>query len=355
MREKQVSDSSEHGSRPPIVRLSVCDLHPPQEGQGLRLAVYQGQSQVGDRQAIDHNLENLRMWAASAAKYEAQLLVLPELFLCGYNVNPGDVPDVVMSRDEAVQMVGPIAKRNKIAIVCPYAEAADVNGESRHFDAMVLVDRDGTLLRNYRKSHLWGNDEKKNWWFAYVDDPQDAFRVDKVNGINVGLLNCYEAELPELSRILALKGAQVIVIPTAADVGTLEASGKWSTWAYPDVSRTAIPGNAYQNKVFVAYSNHALYEYRSDGRTLTAIYLGNSAIADPYGQLLVAADNVETLLVADCVPARYQPTHPDGESDYIKDRRPPLYGQLVSMEATLPDGSTYKYPKNPNEGWHPAD
>lgn len=355
MREKTIRNRPKDTSRLPIVRLSIFDLDPPQEGQGLRLAVYQGQGQVGDREAIEYNFEHLKTWAASAAGYKAQLLALPELFLCGYNVNPSDVPHVVLTQDEVLEMVAPIAQQNQIAIVCPYAEVATVEVKTHRFDAIVLVDKNGTMLRNYRKTHLWGKDEKTNWWFPYVDNPQEAYLVDKVNGINVGLLNCYEAEFPELSRILALKGAQVIVIPTAADVGTLEADGTWSDWAYPDVSQTAIPGNAYQNKIFVAYANHALYEYRSDGTTLTGIYLGNSVIADPYGQLLVVADNVETLLIADCVPSRYEPTHPDGQSDYIKDRRPPLYGQLTSMTAILPDGGTYTYPEDPNKGRHPMD
>ena len=243
--------------------------------------------------------------------------------------------------------VAKTAARYGMAIVCPYAEKATVEGKTRYYDSMMLFDRDGKRLRNYRKIQLWGDDEKSNWWYPYVDDPEDAYAVNPVNGINVGMLNCYEAEFPELSRILALKGAQLVVIPTAADVGTLDAEGTWTDWAYPDVSRTIIPSDAYLNKMFVAYANHALWEKRSDG-ALVGVYLGNSVVADPYGQLLVAADNVETLLITDCVPGNYTYSHPEGQSDYIKDRRPNLYSQLVSRTATLPDGSTYTYPEDPS-------
>ena len=339
----------------PIVRKCFLDGEPPKEGFGLRLAIHQSTGWVGNATAMDKNLTTLKKNAQKAAQeHGAQLIVFPELFLCGYNIMPNDVANVAISQDDKrLKKVSGIAKKYNIAIVCPYAEKAKVDGELRYYDSMVLFDRDGSLLRNYRKTQLWGNDEKKNWWFPYVDDPDDAYQVNKVNGINVGMLNCYEAEFPELYRILALKGAQLIVIPTAADVGTLEANGKWSDWAYPDISKTAIPGSAYQNKVFVAYNNHALWEWRSDG-TLSAVYLGNSAIADPYGRVMVSADNVETLLLADCIPNQYTYTHPDGQSDYIKDRRPPLYGQLTSMTATMPDGTTFSYPKNPNKSWHPV-
>ncbi len=315
----------------PIVRKHLAGTAPPGKGDGIRLAIYQGQGQVGDQSAIDHNLANLEKWAQTASGHQAQILLLPELFLCGYNIMNDDVPNVVLRQEEVHDLVSAIAIGNNIAIVCPYAEVATVDGHRRTFDAMVLVDEEGTLLRNYRKTHLFGDDEKQNWCFGYQEHPADAYQVNQVNGINIGLLNCYEAEFPELSRIMALKGAQLILIPTAADVGTRESDGEFTNWAYPDVSKTAIPQNAYQNKVFCAYSNHALWEHRSDG-TLSAVYLGNSTIASPYGQIMVCADNVETLLVADCIPGDYQATHPLGQSDYIRDRRPPLYSQLTAMQ-----------------------
>jgi predicted amidohydrolase len=53
--------------------------------------------------------------------------------------------------------------------------------------------------------------------FGYTEGTEDPFRVPLVAGFPVGVLNCYEAEFPELSRILALWGAKLIVIPTAAD------------------------------------------------------------------------------------------------------------------------------------------
>lgn len=334
----------------PALKMHLQGTEPPKEGEGLRIAVYQGEGLAGDQQAIDYNLARLQEWAAEAAKHGAQILVLPELFLCGYNILPDDIPNVVRTYQQVHELVAPIATENNIAIVCPYAEKEEES--SAHYDSMVMVDKDGTLLRNYRKCHLWGVGEKSNWNFPYVESPEEAFIPKKVNGINVGLLNCYEAEMPELFRLYALKGAQVVIAPTAADVGTVNAEGIFSSsWTYPDISRTAIPGNAYNNKMFVVYSNHAMRQVRSDG-SLSGVYLGNSVIANPHGELMVHANNMPTLLIADCMPNRYGSTHPYGESDYIKDRRPELYAALTKMEATLPDGSVYHYPQNPNEGWH---
>ena len=60
----------------------------------------------------------------------------------------------------------------------------------------------------------------------------------------VGLLNCYEAEFPELSRLLALRGAKLLVIPTAADAWAQLSNGERTDRPYPDVSRTLIPAHA---------------------------------------------------------------------------------------------------------------
>jgi 5-aminopentanamidase len=58
--------------------------------------------------------------------------------------------------------------------------------------------------------------------------------VGAINDLPIGLLNCYEAEFPELVRRLALDDAKLVVIPTAADVSTKLSCGNWTSPAYPD-------------------------------------------------------------------------------------------------------------------------
>jgi hypothetical protein len=66
----------------------------------------------------------------------------------------------------------------------------------------------------------------------------------------------------------------------------------------------------------------------------------------------VAAENIETLLLADCYPDDTYPTHPFGESAYIEDRRPELYSQLNKMKTTKANGDTFTYPKDPDQYYH---
>lgn len=337
---------------PPLVKSSLKGKKPPKKGEGIRVAIYQGSGLVGNRKAIKYNLKHLKKWAKMASDYKAQIIVLPELFLSGYNIRLSDRDNVTLTQSQVLKKIAPIAKKNKIAIVCPYPEVIEISQKKKYYDAMVLVNKKGKLLKNYRKTHLWGISEKKNWNFGYIENHEEAYEVKKVNGVNIGLLNCYEAEFPELSRILKLKGAQVLLIPTAADIGTCNDQGVWQKWAYPDISKTAIPGSAYQNDMFVAYANHSLFEFRADDDSLSGVYLGNSTIANPNGEIVVSAENIETLLLADCCLDDAYPTHPFGESAYIEDRRPELYAQLTKMKIKKAKGDEFCYPKDPDQYYH---
>ncbi|MDC0336577.1 hypothetical protein OAN24_06770, partial [Pseudodesulfovibrio sp.] len=149
-----------------------------------------------------------------------------------------------------------------------------------------------------------------------------------------------ENEFPELARLLALKGAKLIVGPTAADCYYTLPNGTRSAVPYPDVSTVLFPANAYANNVFFAYANRSGYEKRGGDEWH---YRGNSIIIGPHGDILIAAPHQQdTLLVADCVPEYYGMTHPAPKYDYLRDRRPKMYAPLTAPKANfLPGGWTY--------------
>ncbi len=138
----------------------------PAELPHVRLGLYQGDGPAGDTAAIQHNLEVLREVAAKARAHSVNLLSFPELFLTGYNVT-----DAVLAHELAetiksegiLDQVAAAAKENHLAIICPYPEAATVAGERRYYDSIIVYGPDGGLLKNYRKTHLWGGDERNNW------------------------------------------------------------------------------------------------------------------------------------------------------------------------------------------------
>lgn len=307
-------------------RLQACVRpEPPAPGRGLRLALWQGTGAAATPEAVAENLARLEVVAAIAKSYGAQLLAFPELYLSGYIVTPEVAHALAEPSDgPRLERVAATARRHGLALACPYPERAVVGGIERFYDAIALFGSDGGALGNYRKTHLWGPDEKLCWSPGYqVAEEGPAFQVHQVNGIGVGLLNCYEAEFPELTRRLARLGAQIVLIPTAADAWARLSDGRLTDRPYPDVSRTLLPAHAFENRCFIAYANRC-GEETVNGRPMAA-YLGNSLICGPHGDVLVAARAEPTLLLADCLPEEYGETHPTG-TRYLEDLRADLIG-----------------------------
>lgn len=307
----------------------------PQRGKGIRLAIYQGEGSVGTSEAVQSNIEKLEEVVKQAKEYDAQLISFPELYLTGYALNPELVRQLAEEvNGPSIRKVSKIARDSNMAIIFPYPERDSSSGEAHYYDSIAFINSDGSLLQNYRKTHLFGHAEKDNFSSGYTEiGNEDLFSVVKVADFPIGILNCYEAEFPELSRILALKGAKLIVIPTAADYFYTLRDGTLTQVPYPDVTKNIIPSNAYFNRIFIAYSNRCGYE--TVGKNSWQ-YRGNSVISSPHGDLLLAARPEETLLIADIIPGDFGPTHPEG--DYLKDRRPELYHALIAKSVEFEGG-----------------
>ena len=310
----------------------------PAKGAGLRLGVYQAQASYGPG-ATDKNLARLENAVKQAARFGVQLLSFPELYLPGYTLSPEEARQVAQyANGPAITQACKIAAAHKMALLVPYAEKTDAaDGKTYYYDSIAVISAQGKLLQSYRKTHLYAQQERDNWSFG--DKLCDIFEV---NGLPVGVLNCYECEFPELSRILALRGAKLIVGPTAADCYYTLTTGKRSDVPYPDISKTLIPAYAYANDIFFAYSNRCGIESRQDNQWH---YRGNSIICGPHGDVIAEANHQQdTMLVADIIPGDYGMTHPEPKYDYLRDRRPGLYKELVEPKAGFVEGG-WTYPK----------
>lgn len=304
------------------VRTSIYQNLPP-HGAGIRLGIYQSEAACGVG-ATKRNMIRFDRIVGEAIKHGVQLLALPEMYVTGYTMGPDWVRKVAEYQDgQNVKHACRTAEVNGIAILFPYVECVDASDGKRYYNSIAVIDERGCLLDSYRKTHLYGQQEHDNF-----DEGISDYPVHKIFGFPVGVLNCHECEIAELPRILAVRGAKLIVGPTAAERYYRLANGQWSDVPYPDVSKTLFPAWAYSNHLFFAYANRCGYESR-DGDTWH--YRGNSCIYGPHGDLIIEARNEQdTLLVADCIPAYYGATHPEPEYDYFQNRRPDLYAALVA-------------------------
>jgi predicted amidohydrolase len=242
----------------------------------------------------------LVMARASAAAGEG-LLIFPELFLTGYNIGAGTVRLLAEAADgPAAREVGAIARLHGVALLYGYPEFAD----GKVYNSALLIGKDGVALANFRKMHLWGEIDKSV--FSAGDDPAVVAEID---GVRIGILICYDVEFPEAVRGLALRGADLIAVPTA------------QMQPFEFVARSLIPTRAYENSVFVAYANHC-------GAEGALVYTGESCIAGPDGGFLARAGGGEELISAEFDAGMLEKAR--AANSFLADRRPALYGGLVT-------------------------
>jgi len=233
-----------------------------------RVAVFQGSAISGDK---TRNIAKIRAAAHAAGVFGANFLVLPELFLTGYNIGPS-VEELAEARTgPSLAAIGVIAREARCAIAVGFPEAEG----KRIFNAAALFDEQGRLIAIYRKIQLFGDLE------ASYFSPGDEYVVTFVGGLPVGLAICYDIEFPEFSRALRRRGAELVLVPTA------------NMAPYWEVPKTLVRARALENGISVAYANYS-------GSEGTLHFTGLSGIAGPDGiDLARAGPKGEVLLVAD--------------------------------------------------------
>ena len=169
----------------------------------MRVALYQCPPRPLD---VAGNLQRLHQVAMEAT--DADLLVLPEMFLSGYNIGLEAVGALAEAQDgPSAQRIAAIAQAAGTAILYGYPERSD---DGQIYNAVQLIDAQGQRLCNYRKTHLFG-DLDHSMFSAGEDD----FPLVELDGWKLGFLICYDIEFPENARRLALAGAELILVPTA--------------------------------------------------------------------------------------------------------------------------------------------
>jgi len=233
--------------------------------------------------------------AKACAMQGGNLVIFPELFLCGYNLGD-DAPSVSDTADgDTIRQAATIARENRIAVLFGYAERHD----SQVYNSAIFIDDHGRVLGNYRKAHLFGPEEKR------IFVPGDALAILDYRNFRIGLMICYDIEFPEFVRSAVLSGANLLAVPTAL------------TPDYKQIPTTIIRARAYENQIFIAYCDRI-------GRERNLTYIGMSGIVGPDGRDMVrAGENEETILSADLDYSRYERSR--AENTYIRDRRPELY------------------------------
>jgi predicted amidohydrolase len=274
------------------------------------LALLQANAAVLD---VDANCAAVEDAARTAAAAGAEVLLTPELFPVGYaplrvraGLDPARLPAIRRT-------LAGIARKSGIALV--YSLPA-VTSDGRWQITSTLVDREGAELLNYAKVHLFGEDERQ----AFSPAAEPPAVVD-FHGIKTSMVICYDVEFPEAVRAAAVRGAELLLVPTALSQG------------FDSVPQVLLRARALESQLTVAYANHAGEE---DG----CAFLGGSVIAGPDGSLLAAAGPAPGLLYAEVSAASARDARE--AVPYLRERRPELYSDWEGAASVAGgDSSTY--------------
>ena len=261
----------------------------------MRVALYQCPPLPLDPAA---NLQRLHQLAMEAKG--ADLLVLPEMFMTGYNIGVEAVSTLAeVYNGEWAQQIGRIAKTAGLAIAYGYPERT---ADGQIYNAVQLIDSHGERRCNYRKTHLFGDLDR-----SMFSAGGDEVPVVELNGWKLGFLICYDLEFPENARRLALAGAELILVPTANMI------------PFDFVADVTVRARAFENQCYVAYANYC-------GHEGDIHYCGQSSIAAPDGSRIAQAGLDEALIVGEL--DRQLMVDSRMANHYLSDRRPELYGAL---------------------------
>jgi predicted amidohydrolase len=269
----------------------------------MQVAVAQIDPLLGEK---ERNLATCVERMEEAAAAGAQLVVLPECAVPGYMFESGDeaMPHAEEIPGPTTEALERECRRLGVHVVCGLIER---DGDALR-NAAVLVGPDG-FIGSYRKTHLP---------FLGVDRfvvPGDSLPVFDTPLGRIGIEICYDLRFPEVTRTLALQGADIVAHPTnfpmAAKVQT----------------ELITVARAAENRIYLLTANRC-------GKERWAEFCGRSQIVDPFGVRLAETDErTETLLVGDVdvEKARDKDYVIPGEYELylFGHRRPELYGALV--------------------------
>jgi len=242
----------------------------------FRAALVQMKSSVDKNKNLSYSLKLI----GRAAQKKAQLICFPE-FQMAYSPaeqKPETLHEIAEKiNGDFISALSNSAKKNKINVVATIYEIINTNKQNQKvFDTAVIINERGKIQSVYRKIHLYdalGFKESKKLLAGNIIEKPTRTSVG-----NLGLQICYDMRFPEISRILTVNGANILVSPSAWVAGFM----KQEHW------EIMLKSRAIENGVYVIAPNQ-----------LGNIYCGHSMVIEPFGATLTDMGNREGMEILD--------------------------------------------------------
>ena len=267
-------------------------------------------------------IEKADEYIKTASKNGVDLLLLPELFeglyFCQIENYDFFSKAEEVKDSKTLRHFQEMAKEYKIVLPISFFEKSG----NCYFNSLVMIDKDGSIVDLYRKSHIpTGECYEEKFYFTPGDT---GFKVFKTKAGTIGIGICWDQWFPETARILALKGAEILLFPTAIGSEPVLPKDSKSHW------QNVMKGHAAANIMPVLAANRVGVE--SLGKSSMKFY-GSSFIADQHGDFVTDMNREEEGIrfaefdLSEIAKERF------GWGVY-RDRRTDLYEDLLKHDAS---------------------
>ena len=269
------------------------------------------------------NIDKAESIIRKAAGMGAQIILIQELFESTYFCM--DQKDELFGLAKPFENNPTLEKMSKLAselkVVLPVSFFEKAN--RAHYNAIAVINADGNILGKYRKSHIPdgpGYQEK-----FYFNPGDTGFKVWDTAYAKIGIGICWDQWFPEVARIMALKGAEVLLYPTAIG-GEPEDDGFDSS----DMWQRAMIGHSAANQIPVVASNRIGTE---QGEEISNYFYGRSFITNHVGDKIAEAgrDKEEVLIGKVNLDEAENLRNVWG---VFRDRRTDLYSDLLKLDGS---------------------
>lgn len=234
-----------------------------------------GLAQVDSSADWKENIKKADSYAREAARQQVQLLLFPEYFMTYYPLRDGSYQEKGQKIDgEFVQEMENIGKRYGIWMTFGMNEIGDE--KERNYNTIIVSDHEGNQRGSYKKAHLF---DAYRWKESKQTIPGDQIfhPIESLIG-RLGIGICYDLRFPELARLEAVEGAEIMLYPSAWVSG----EGKFTQW------KVLLQARAIENEMYVFGCCHC-------GKH----YMGRSLGFDPYGREILRGGLSEGLLIGE--------------------------------------------------------
>jgi predicted amidohydrolase len=267
---------------------------------------------------IEKNVEKVCYWCKKAVEEtNARLVIFPETVTTGFS--PGMklsefykfLPDSI---EDALKPIMKLSKeQNTYTVIPSYEKSKEKN---IIYNSAFLIDPNGEIAGVYRKTHLFPTERitKEGGWTT----PGDKYNIIETEFGKIGMMICYDGDFPEVARILAVQGAEIIVRPSAL-------LRSYDIWEMTNKAR------AYDNHTYIVAVNSIGPDAANN------YFFGHSMIVSPIARVLALGRGTEEIIFAELDPDPIKKITFGSNSpmlfDHLEDRNVKSYKDYLTLDA----------------------